>query len=313
MSINSTPPICFIVFKRPIETRIVFDSIRRAKPKKLFIYGDGPRAGNLSDQTKVQEVKKIFKSIDWDCDIYTHFSDVNLGSKVTESAAISHFFSNVDHGIILEDDCLPNDSFFTFCAQMLHEYESDSRIMHIAGTSLLPHLTSNYDSTYYFSNVVHGWGWATWRRAWSLYDIKMKEFPGKSFYPNLLNRFKDKKMAKYYLKILINAHNNKIDCWDYQWMFTIWNNDGLCITPARNLIKNIGFGIEGTYCTTDTNNLGNLETSEIGEIFKPNNFTPNFMYDKLEFYKFTRKKLSFYLKHYPEKLKNILFSTLKMK
>lgn len=300
-----TPPILLIVYKRPNQTQLVFESIRRAKPKKLFIYGDGPKSNCLIEKENITKVKEIVSLVDWECDLITNFSNINLGSKVIESTAISYFFSKVDYGIILEDDCLPNDSFYYFCHYLLTKYLDNERVMHIGGYTLVP---ENYTSsaTYYYSNIIHAWGWASWSRAWKHYDVAMKDFPQSSFNNNLQKIFTDKKMAKYYFKNLLNTYKGKIDCWDYQWGYAIWKNDGVCITPTINLVSNIGFGQDGTYCREDFNKVGNLETHKLLAINSPYYIDVNYENDKYEFHNYIKKKFSFYLKHYPLKIYIIL-------
>ena len=162
------------------------------------------------------------------------------------SSAIDWFFTEEEEGIILEDDCLPNNDFFIFCEQMLERYRDDKRIMHISG--------SNYQlgskrgaGSYYFSNYSHIWGWATWRRAWNNYDVDMNEFPNFRDRKAISSVFSNKNEQKRWLKLLEMVHqkNKNFDTWDFQWNFALWNNKGLSIIPNCNLISNIGE--EGTH------------------------------------------------------------------
>ena len=280
-----TPAILFIVYKRPMQTRLVFEEIRKAKPKKLFIAGDGPKKGNQDDFNKVEEVRNIFDTIDWDCDLKTLFFSENQGSKVTESSAIDFFFSNVDEGIILEDDCLPNESFFKFCATLLEKYRDNQRIMHIGGNNFLPE-SSGTGPSYYFSVHAHGWGWATWKRAWKNYDVAMLDFPNFKKSRPREGLFADYKMRKYYLEIFDKVHRGLVDCWDYQWSFAISKANGLAIVPSVNLVTNIGFGIDGTYCTDESHPASNIKTKIIENIKHPESIEINYDADKFVFYKY---------------------------
>src|SRR4030042_6453503 len=150
-----TTPVLFLIFNRPDTTEKVFDEIRKAKPKKLFVAADGPRQDKQGEKEKVGRARQIvIDGIDWDCEIKTLFRDKNLGCKVAVSSAINWFFENEEMGIILEDDCLPHQSFFRFCGELLEKYKDDERIMVISGENLLfGRKRTNY--SYYFSRYYH--------------------------------------------------------------------------------------------------------------------------------------------------------------
>lgn len=228
-----------ITFNRPEETKKVFEEIRRAKPNRMFIASDGPR--DKEEKEVIDGLRKyLLENIDWKCEIETLFRDKNLGCKYACAGAISWFFKNVEMGIILEDDCLPDQSFFRFCQEMLEKYKDDRRIGLITGTNIDG--ISNLESSYFFSDIPNIWGWASWRRAWNLYDVDMKDWPK---YRKLSNFGKLK-----YRGIITNirrwrcydlAYKGKLNTWDYQWDLINRTNKLLTIVPAVNLIKNIGF------------------------------------------------------------------------
>ena len=120
-------------------------------------------------------VRSIIHDVDWDCDVKNLFHDKNLGCKNAVSDAISWFFSFVDKGIILEDDCLPDLSFFEYCKELLYRYELDDRIGIISGNNFIN--TSKMEFSYYFTNFPHIWGWATWKRTWDMYDLGIMDWP----------------------------------------------------------------------------------------------------------------------------------------
>lgn len=168
--------VAFFIFNRPGPTREVFEKIRRAQPARLFIIADGPRTEQ--ECILCEETRKIANAIDWPCEVKRNFSETNMGCGKRLSSGISWVFKQVEEAIILEDDCLPDNSFFQFCAEMLEQYRDDTRIMHIAGTSAqVGNKRFNPHESYYFSIIANIWGWATWRRAWNLYDYDMKQWP----------------------------------------------------------------------------------------------------------------------------------------
>ncbi|TDO23142.1 nucleotide-diphospho-sugar transferase [Pedobacter duraquae] len=247
MSYNT--PVLFLVFNRPEQTAIVFAEIRKQKPTQLYIAADGPRAGNETDKLRCAEVREIVKLIDWECTVELRFNEHNVGTKYAVSTAINWFFEHVESGIILEDDCLPNESFFEFSAEMLERYQSNAKVMMINGCSFQPKPLDTND--YYFSKYVHVWGWATWRRAWDLYHIELTGISSEQFEHVVSSTFSQKRERQRWIQ---NFHliQNGFDTWDYQWMFWIWKNKGLSITPWHNLISNIGFGKDATH-TLDEN------------------------------------------------------------
>lgn len=263
-------PVLFLVFKKVEATQAVFNEIRRAKPDKLFIGADGPRENNYDDYLKCLEVKKIFEQIDWDCDVKTLFREKNLGSRAAESGAINWFFDNVERGIILEDDCLPCQSFFRYCQELLDKYRNNSRIMHISGNNFcFGRQKQNLKDSYYFSKFTISWGWATWKRAWQLYDVNMKSFPEFKLSHQLVNIIDGEKNRNYWLELFQQVYDRKIDSWDYQWQYALFSQNGLSIMPSVNLVSNIGFSGDGTYCKNSNDIRSGMKTEEIVKLNHP--------------------------------------------
>lgn len=170
-------PIAFIIFNRPDTTARVFAEIAKAKPPKLLVVADGARSNRQGEAEKVAATRAIIEQVNWPCEVITNFSDKNLGCKNRVSTGIDWVFEQVPEAIILEDDCLPDPSFFRFCEEMLEKYRDDQRIGMISGDNLQFGRRRNNDS-YYFSRYVHIWGWASWRDKWqSSYDVRMKKWP----------------------------------------------------------------------------------------------------------------------------------------
>ena len=249
-------PILFVIFNRPETTQIVFDEIKKIKPRKLFITADGPRKHKLDESKKCMQARQIIDQIDWDCQIYKNYSDVNLGCKIAVSSGINWFFNNVEEGIILEDDCAPNESFFTFCEEMLDRYRNDNRIMHINGSNF-QFGKNRGDGDYYFSKISHVWGWATWRRAWKYYDMDLKSLDNFIVNNYIKGTFINKRIENDFINLLKKTKNNKIDTWDYQWTYSVWSQNGLSLSPNKNLVKNIGFGKTATHTKSSNAKLEN--------------------------------------------------------
>ena len=257
-----TTPVAFIIFNRPDTTERVFAEIARAKPPKLLVIGDGPRPSRQGEAQKVEATRKIIQRVDWDCEVITNFSAVNLGCKKRVSSGVDWIFEQVEEAIILEDDCLPEPSFFRFCQEMLALYKDDQRIGMISGDNFQFGRRYGGDS-YYFSKYVHIWGWATWRDRWALdYDVNLSKWPRVRDEKLLMNMVGDEREAVYWRKIFDRTYGGEIDTWDYQWVFANWVNGRLSVIPAANLISNIGFGINATH-TTGVSELENLPVAPI--------------------------------------------------
>ena len=172
----SSPPVAFLIFNRPELTRKVFASIAQARPSKLLVVADGPREDVSDDEENCSEARATIDRIDWDCEVLTNYSSVNMGCRARISTGLEWVFKNVEEAIILEDDCIPHPTFFRFCKELLARYRDDQRVMMISGNNF--QMGRKWTPcSYYFSRFFHCWGWATWRRAWKHYDIDMGLWP----------------------------------------------------------------------------------------------------------------------------------------
>jgi hypothetical protein len=258
-----TSPVAFIIFNRPDTTERVFAEIAKARPPKLLVVGDGPRANRPGEAEKVAAARAIIKCVDWDCEVLTHFSEVNLGCKQRVSSGIDWVFEQVEEAIILEDDCLPDPSFFRFCQELLERHRHDQRIGMISGDNFQFGNRRNDDS-YYFSKYVHIWGWATWRDRWAgSYDVTMARWPrirDEAWLPDMVGSAHE---AAYWHKIFERVHRGEIDTWDYQWVFANWVEGRVSIAPTVNLISNIGFNRSDATHTSGGSDVANLGLSPV--------------------------------------------------
>lgn len=232
-------PVLTILFNRPNNVKILIEKLKVIKPKNLYVAIDGPREDNKDDIKRINECKKIIEDIDWDCRIYKLYRTNNLGCAMGVSSAISWFFEKVEMGIILEDDCIPCEAFFEFSHQMLIKYRYNNSVLHINGARWNEEFT--IQESYFYSNISHIWGWATWKRAWSFYDFEMKEWPVLKKTNTLSRYFQKSKSIKYWENTFdrFTALSVK-NTWDYQWQYTIFLNNGIVINPRENLVQNIG-------------------------------------------------------------------------
>ena len=240
--------VLFLVFNRPETTQEAFQAIRAAQPARLYVSADGPRAGRPSEVEQCTSVRAIACAVDWPCEVHTLFQEVNLGCKAGVVAGIDWFFTHEDEGIILEDDVLPDPSFFLFCDELLEYYREDTRVSAISGCNLISEHFSA-ESSYFFSRYCHVWGWATWRRAWDHYDVAMSEWPAWRSRVGLGQTFSSRSTEEFWRRLFDDTFDGNIDTWDFQWLFACWRRDTVCAVPTHTLTHNLGFGAEATHTT----------------------------------------------------------------
>lgn len=241
-------PVLFLVFNRPDSTRQVFEAIREAQPPRFYVAADGLREGRKGEAERVAEVREIATAVDWDCEVKTLFRKSNLGCKYAVSGAITWFFEHEEMGIILEDDCLPSQSFFRFCEELLIRYKDEHRVSSISGSNPFNYGQLEDESeSYFFSKYNRIWGWATWRRAWKFYDVELSLWPEVKKKKGHYVFFESDQERRHYQEIFDNCYSGKIDTWDFQWFFTKKLLMSLTLVSSKNLVKNIGSGGNATH------------------------------------------------------------------
>jgi hypothetical protein len=238
-------PVAFIIFNRPDVTESVFAEIARARPNKLLIIADGPRPDRPGEVEKCAAARAIAERVDWPCDVLKNYSEVNMGCGRREASGMIWIFEQVEEAIILEDDTLPHPTFFRFCEEMLEQYRDDERVMHISGDNWL-FGQKPIPYSYFFSNYSLSWGWAGWRRAFRFYDPEIKLWPELRNTTFLMDVLGDARAVEHWQNKFDLSHSGieRLDTWDYQWLFTIWAQRGLSVLPNTNLVSNLGFNRE---------------------------------------------------------------------
>jgi hypothetical protein len=239
------PPVLLLAFNRPDPTARVFEAIRRARPPRLYVAADGPRPERAGEAALCAHVRRIATAVDWPCEVRTLFRDENRGCKRSVSGALDWFFSAEAQGVVLEDDCLPSASFFRFCAELLERFRDDPRVFAIQGNffgSARPPAAS-----YLFSKLFYMWGWAGWADRWKAVDVDALDAPG------IRRALADDRWLgrnpwrrDYWLDFVQRQAAGEIDSWGYPAMFHCFRHKLFNVTPARNLVLNIGTGPSAT-------------------------------------------------------------------
>jgi hypothetical protein len=262
-----TTAVLLLVFNRPKTTCKVFEAIRKARPRRLYIAADGPRPSSAEDGENCRQVRQIVAQVDWGCRVETLFRNENVGCQKAISKAIDWFFEHEASGIILEDDCVPSQSFFWFCQQLLERYHDDQRIMHINGTNFFWNRKFG-GSTYFYSKYGNIWGWATWRRAWAHYDAQLTDWENIKILLDNNGFYGAREMAVRKDQIE-QIRSGLLDTWDYQWIITKIMQSGLSVIPSVNLVKNIGFISESTHTKPGRDIRSDLPLQEIAFPLRP--------------------------------------------
>ena len=255
-NINLKVAVLFLFFNRPDLTKRVFEEIKKARPSRLYLASDGPRKEIEGENNVVKEVRNIVDVIDWPCKVKKLFRKNNLGCKQGVSRAINWFFKHEKEGIILEDDCLPSQSFFIFCEKLLKKYRN-SDVSMISGYTIL-----EQDSTisYRYSRLMNIWGWASWRRSWKYYNSNLDI---KDILTNDHIFLKFLTYSNSVKKKFISFIKQKVDTWDMQWIFACIKNYNYAIMPTKSLIENIGFDKRATHTKYNSRMYTSVSRNEL--------------------------------------------------
>jgi hypothetical protein len=240
-------PVAIFCFNRPAETKRLFQILETVRPTRLLIVADGPRPGVLDDVEKCNEVLAILRNPPWDCTVEFDIAPRNLGLLRRFSSGLEWVFNQSEKAIILEDDCLPDISFFSFASEMLFRYELDLRVGMIQGWSAYRSLPLKED--YYLTSRPKVWGWASWKRVVENFDVNIPFWPGVDKEDLILRQGFYKFQVPGVIDRIETA--NAIDTWDYQWVAYLWSEGLKSVAPKKSLVRNIGFGPEASHTKVD--------------------------------------------------------------
>jgi hypothetical protein len=254
--------VALFIFNRPETTRAVMAALQAVKPRKLCVIADGPRATHAADATACEEARRIATDVTWPCEVRTSFAPANLGLNDRMASGLDWVFSLTDRAIVLEDDCVPDASFFPYCEDLLARHADEPRVHMIGGSTFTPERRFTADS-YYFSRFYHVWGWATWSRAWATYDPQMKDWPQLRDTGWLERLLPAPPMAAAARKVFDESHSRRLFVWDHAWVYSGWKRGACSTVPATNLVSNIGFGFGATHTGQADHPLSRLPTAPL--------------------------------------------------
>jgi hypothetical protein len=246
--------VAFIIFRRPELTRRVFAAIRQARPPKLFLIADGPRVDRSGEAELCLEARLIVeKGVDWPCELVKIYSDVNMGCGRRVSSGLNSVFEQEAEAIILEDDCVPDLTFFPFCEELLDRYRDDDRVGLIAGCNFQSAgCMRGEGASYYFSRYLHCWGWASWRRVWVANDHELYAWRNGAAARWLSNTTWSRAEKRWWRHALHATSQGRIDTWDFPFVLPLMMAGRFGIVAQPNLVTNIGIGPDATHTQAQT-------------------------------------------------------------
>ncbi len=258
-------PVALFIFNRPDLLKKTLSQIARVKPKRIFVVADGPRQNNLDDIVKCAASRALVDAIGWDCEIIKNYSNVNLGCRRRMVSGISWVFDQVESAIIIEDDCVLDPTFFLFAGELLDRYGNDKRVMAICAVSPLDGEYAFRGASYSFARHFQSWGWATWRRAWKLFDENIAKWPEVKDTHWLKQKIDgNQREAEYLHRAFDNVHRSSShQIWDFHFYFACLYHDGLVVYPRKNLVSNIGYGPDATHTKHENHRYANWKTEPL--------------------------------------------------
>ena len=237
----NTPVVVFL-YRRPAHVNELLVRLQLVRPARIWLVADGPK--DTTEKSLCEQARQAAQGgISWPCKIERFYADTNLGLKKRIETGLDQVFEREEEAIILEEDCHPTPNFFLFCEAMLKKYRNEPKVGAISGNCFLPK-KQLVATDYYFSRYVHIWGWSTWARAWRAYDRSRWAWPKQGFrnlFPNA-----EKTEEAYWNRIFGRMASGELSTWDYSWISWFWMQGWVSITPAQNLVRNVGFGPDAT-------------------------------------------------------------------
>ncbi len=233
-----------IIYNRPSHTKALIEALSVFQPSNLYVIADGPKSGSDSDHELVINTRAELMRIDWPCQVREIFADTNLGLRERVLTGLDIVFQNEERAIILEDDCIPDPTFFPLCEDLLLRYDQEKNVGIIAGHNSGPNL--NLADSYLFSSFTPIWGWATWSRVWVAFRTapQVEQWSANEI-EDVLSTFSTQLMRRQFKNMMLSAI--ELNTWDISFAVFLRQRRFVNAIPKVSLISNIGFGRESTH------------------------------------------------------------------
>lgn len=277
MTGSPSPPVLLVVFNRPHVTAAALERLRDVAPPVLFVAADGPRAGVADDQRLCEQTRALVDGIDWPCEVVRLEHDANLGLQRSMVTALDWFFDSVEDGVVLEDDCLCDPSFFRLAGHVLASHADDPTVAYLTAVNLAPKRHFG-EASYFFASGGHIWGWATWRRAWQAHDPSLSHWRHQRDAVLAL----DSPLAAPLVRKADEQVGGGKATWARAWHVSVLASGARVAVPSVNLVRNVGLGPGATHTTSPRHALARLPVGELGgDLRPPTTDQPSRAYDEL--------------------------------
>jgi hypothetical protein len=300
---RSNAAVVFFIFRRPETTSRVFAEIRKARPNNLYVIADGAREGKPEEQELVRRTRDVVSEIDWPCEVTRVYAEQNLGLRQRIFTGLDHVFSKEDSAIVLEDDCLPSQSFFTFCNELLEVHEKDEKVALVSGFNFAP--SKRLQADYFYSTSTYIWGWATWARTWKEFRASPQVESWTSEETNdMKSTFASKIQMREFLGMMSIA--DTLNTWDISLAVWVRQSKKLTIVPRLNLVENIGFGAEATHTKFEAFDVQIPSSNYSAALVHPKAIAADFKTERVMWRKKTSRWITFPAKHPIRTIRSLL-------
>lgn len=291
----SFAPIALFAYNRPLHLRHAVEALQRnplAAASDLHVFSDGPRTSQA--EGAVAEVRAYAASISGFGKLVLHNRERNLGLAASVIDGVTGLCDEQGAAIVVEDDLVVAPPFLAYMNAAIDRYRGDSLVMQISGHMFPVAVDTPHDA--FFLPFISSWGWATWDRAWRLFDGAGTGYPVLKADAALRNAF-DMDGAFDYFSMLEAQRQGKSDSWAILWNLSVFMQQGLVLYPRRTLVQNAGFDGSGVHCR------GNPLDGEIDPAFNPTDLPPVGLVPGLrdQVYDYFRER-----KRLPSRIKNLV-------
>ena len=237
-------PIALFAYNRPRHLARVADALARnpeADRSRLVVYSDAAKsAASAEDVAAVRAVAKGVKSF-LSVEVVEQTENKGIAQSIIDG--VGDLVSRFGRVIVLEDDLLPSQHFLRFMNGALDLYEGDERVASVHGYSYP--VPERLPETF-FLRGADCWGWATWKRAWALFEPDGKRLLEEIEARVLADRF-DLDGSYPYTEMLRDQIAGRNDSWAIRWHASAFLEDRLTLYPASSQIQNIGADGSGSH------------------------------------------------------------------
>jgi hypothetical protein len=231
-------PVAVFAYNRPDKIANLMSYLQACDgfvDRQVKIFVDGPKGE--TDRSQVEAVREFVRHLALPNVTYS-FQEVNRGLRNSIFAGVTDVIAEYGRTIVLEDDLILSPISLEYFDKALTQYESEERVWSIAGYAFdaqeLKHSKACFALPF-----THPWGWATWGRAWTRFDLnsrpESKDLNARSFKAAF-----DMDGIYPFTKQLKNSLSGRVDSWSVHWYYTVFRHGGVSIFPPRRVVDNVG-------------------------------------------------------------------------